>query len=101
MSVRTGLSDRLKKIEDLWGILSRRVTRIEQRVEPATPIVGGRAASGVLGQKELNDIKTELAELKTDTIVQVSLPRPTHTAVVYHSAGRVIQRTQLCNVGCR
>lgn len=66
----TGLSERLKKIEDLWDILSRRVTRIEKRVEPED---GGERERRVeaLGEQELHEIKAELAELKTDTMQQV------------------------------
>ncbi|KAL8564534.1 hypothetical protein ACOMHN_003292 [Nucella lapillus] len=79
-----GLPGRLKKVEDLWDILSRRVTRIEQRVEhPSTSATiqtdpGGKEegegegdSPTPLGEEELQVIKQELAQLKTYTLAQV------------------------------
>ncbi|XP_070181287.1 uncharacterized protein [Littorina saxatilis] len=75
VSVNVRLVERLKKIEDLWSILSRRVTRIEQRVQPSDLPAGmvneeeeEEAKSAPIGEAELRDINNELAELKADVI---------------------------------
>ncbi|XP_012938788.1 probable E3 ubiquitin-protein ligase bre1 [Aplysia californica] len=55
------LDDRLKKIEESWFILSRRVTRVEDRVTKSTEIP----------EEELHLLKEELSFLKADTLEQV------------------------------
>jgi hypothetical protein len=88
---QSGLADRLKKIEDLWNILSRRMTRIEQKVVTAASALTTADGEGVkVGVEELEGIKMELAELKTDTMIQVMMMMMMMMGVVMMMMGVVM-----------
>ncbi|KAK3793103.1 hypothetical protein RRG08_038608 [Elysia crispata] len=57
----TSIDNRIKRIEDAWFILSRRVTRVEDNCTKATD----------LPEEELQTAKDDLAYLKKETLEQV------------------------------